>query len=148
PGHLVAERTTDPRLGGVADVVEVEQQKRAAFTRFQRRLRATEPVVTEPGEVDAFFVVDTHVPRGRERTRLTHPRRSPARRRQRRFRRPARHLSAWPVPEATWRSPHWCGPLRSPRTPSRRPTRRRASELRVAARLPVPGQNPCAARHS
>src|SRR5690606_9223365 len=59
--HLVAERTTDPRLRGVPDVVEVEQQKGSAAAGLERRLGPAEPVVTQPREVDAVLVVHGHL---------------------------------------------------------------------------------------
>ena len=62
--HFVAECTTDPGLGGVADVVEVEQQERAAFAGRQRGLGAVDAVTAESVEVDAGLVVDPHVPWG------------------------------------------------------------------------------------
>jgi len=49
-----AERAADPRLGGVADVVEVEEQERAAIGRTQRLLGAGQAVGAQPAEVDAL----------------------------------------------------------------------------------------------
>src|SRR5665647_1365737 len=66
--HLVAERATDPCLGGVADVVEVEEQERAALAGLERCLGPAQPVGAESVEVDALFVVDPHVARSRQRT--------------------------------------------------------------------------------
>ena len=68
--HLVAEGTADPRLRGVADVVEVEEQERSALAALQRRLGASDAIVTQAREVDALLVVDAHVPRRGQR-RLT-----------------------------------------------------------------------------
>src|SRR6202034_2901347 len=62
--HLVAERAADPGLGRVADVVEVEEQERAALTRLQRRPGPRDAVAAQPAEVDALLVVDPHVPGG------------------------------------------------------------------------------------
>jgi hypothetical protein len=64
--HLVAERAADPGLRGVADVVEVEEQERAAVTRLQRRPGPRHPVAAQPGEVDPLLVVDPHVTGGAE----------------------------------------------------------------------------------
>ena len=61
PDHLVAEGAADPGLGGVADVVEVEEQEGAALAGLERRLGPAEPVGAEPVEVDPGLVVDTHV---------------------------------------------------------------------------------------
>src|SRR3954463_13067124 len=61
PDHLVAEGAADPRLRGVPDVVEVEEQEGAALAGLQRRLRPAQPVVAQPGEVDPLLVVDAHV---------------------------------------------------------------------------------------
>ena len=47
--HLVAERAADPGLRRVADVVEVEQQERAALAGLQRRPGPAEPVVAAAG---------------------------------------------------------------------------------------------------
>ena len=66
--HLVAERAADPGLRRVADVVEVEEQERAALAGLQRRLGPAEPVVAQPVEVDPLLVVDAHVARCRQRT--------------------------------------------------------------------------------
>ncbi len=64
--HLVAERAADPGLGGVADVVEVEEQEGAALTRLQRRPGPRHAVPAQPAEVDALLVVDPHVAGGAE----------------------------------------------------------------------------------
>ena len=47
--HLVAERAADPGLRRVPDVVEVEQQERAAFRRPQSLLRPGEAVLAVSG---------------------------------------------------------------------------------------------------
>ena len=93
--HLVAERAADPRLGGVADVVEVEEQERPALARLQRLPGAADPVVAQPREVDPLLVVDAHVARRREPPRGTQHahvglplRPRPRRRGRRRRRRP------------------------------------------------------------
>jgi len=55
--HLVAERATDPGLGRVADVVEVEEQESPALAALQRLAGPAEAVAAEPVEVDPLLVV-------------------------------------------------------------------------------------------
>ncbi len=72
PGHLVAQRTADPGLRGVPDVVEVEQEERAALAAFERLHRPIQAVRAKPVHVDAHFVVDVRVPWRLERDEATH----------------------------------------------------------------------------
>ena len=64
--HLVAERTADPGLRRVADVVEVEEQEGAALARLQRRPGPRHAIAAQPGEVDTLLVVDPHLAGGTE----------------------------------------------------------------------------------
>src|SRR5271165_1149419 len=64
--HLVAERTADPGLRRVADVVEVEEQEGAALARLERRPGPRYAIAAQPGEVDALLVVDPHLAGGPE----------------------------------------------------------------------------------
>ena len=64
--HLVAERTADPGLRCVADVVEVEEQEGAALARLKRRPGPRHAVPAQSTEVDALLVVDPHLAGGSE----------------------------------------------------------------------------------
>jgi hypothetical protein len=59
---LVALPLADLGRGQVADVVDVEYQQRAAFARFQRLLRAAEPVTVQAPVIDALLEIDAHGP--------------------------------------------------------------------------------------
>src|SRR5690606_25749566 len=53
-----AERTADPRLRGVADAVEVEQQAGPAAAGLEGRHSAPEPVAAQPRQVDTELTFD------------------------------------------------------------------------------------------
>src|SRR5262249_36245543 len=64
PAQLVPGPLADRYSGEVADVVVVEHEQGTEPTGLQRAHGAAEPVLAEPGHVDAPLEIDVHPPRG------------------------------------------------------------------------------------
>ena len=58
--ELVARPFADLGRGDVADVVVVEQNQRAEFGSFERRLRAAEPIAVHAAIIDPLLEIDAH----------------------------------------------------------------------------------------
>ena len=59
--HFVARPLADHRRGDVADVVLVEGEDRAEAGFGKRLARASEPILVQASEIDAFLEVDRHL---------------------------------------------------------------------------------------
>ena len=66
--ELVALPLADLGAGDVADVVDVEQEQRAAFRVPQRLARPRQAVALQPAEIDPRLEIDPHPPRRRQLT--------------------------------------------------------------------------------
>jgi hypothetical protein len=63
--HFVSESTTNPRLGGVPDVIEIEEQKRATFAGLKSLHCASKAIIPETVKIYSLLIINTHRAVGR-----------------------------------------------------------------------------------